>query len=770
MNRQISIREKIVLYAAIVAMAVYIGWRLFFTLPFEYGAVAVVLGLLFIIAEIMSTSVGIAQFRDFGKSNEIEMPDIPEAWFTDVDILIATHNESEDLLFKTASTCTYIKYPDKSKVHIYICDDGNRPQIAELAKRLKVGYFGMSGNKDMKAGNLNNALAKTNSPMVVTLDADMIPKSEFLLKTVPYSFLPKVKKDENGKWVERNADEIDPKYKIGYVQTPQSFYNPDLFQYNLFSESRIPNEQDYFFREVNVNKNSSNAAIYAGSNTLILREALTAVGGIATGTITEDFETGIRIQKLGYTTIATSEALANGLAPTDVRSMFKQRIRWGRGCIYSLRREKILTTNKLSWSAKFAYISCYLYWWTFASRLIYITAPIIFQLFNLRIMDCDLWQLFAFWLPSYLLYSIVLRMTSRKVRNVYWSNVIDTILFPYLILPIAAETLGIRLRTFEVTDKARLHKKEEATWQWSLPVMYLAVFAVIALVLSIGQTLESHFAYNIIIMYWLVVNLQSMILAIMFMLGRQNFRGSDRFFASIPAEISFENVSFKGKTVDLSDAGLSVILSTPEYIPPYDTLDIALIDKHHMAKLKAQLVQVQESKGRGWKYSMRIVDSESAQLQEYFQMIYDRKHSLASEISEDWSVFDDFSLNITKRGEKPMPLQRKLPRIYTNFEIGFGIMTSFNYRYVTVRITDKLRTDLNGSVNANVCGLNLQLKYICDEHGEGLYSIVNWGEILEDPALRKFVQVACDASKSVGKTKETLKGSELVPALEGTVR
>ena len=41
-------------------------------------------------------------------------------------------------------------YPDKSKVHIYICDDGNRPEMAELAKKMRVGYFGLADNKEAK--------------------------------------------------------------------------------------------------------------------------------------------------------------------------------------------------------------------------------------------------------------------------------------------------------------------------------------------------------------------------------------------------------------------------------------------------------------------------------------------------------------------------------------------------------------------------------------------------------------------------------------------
>jgi cellulose synthase (UDP-forming) len=33
---------------------------------------------------------------------------------------------------------------------------------------------------------------------------------------------------------------------LGFIQTPQSFYTPDVFQHNLYAETKVPNEQDYF--------------------------------------------------------------------------------------------------------------------------------------------------------------------------------------------------------------------------------------------------------------------------------------------------------------------------------------------------------------------------------------------------------------------------------------------------------------------------------------------------------------------------------------------
>lgn len=143
-----------------------------------------------------------------------------------MDVFIATHNESAKLLYKTVNACTFLEYPDKGKVHIYVCDDGNREEIRKLAEDFGVGYLGLSDNRHAKSGNYNHALSCTFSPLIATFDADMIPRREFLVKTVPYFFIPEK--------------------KMGLIQTPQSFYNQDLFQFNLFSEKDIPNEQDFF--------------------------------------------------------------------------------------------------------------------------------------------------------------------------------------------------------------------------------------------------------------------------------------------------------------------------------------------------------------------------------------------------------------------------------------------------------------------------------------------------------------------------------------------
>lgn len=100
---------------------------------------------------------------------------------------------------------------------------------------MNVNYITRLSNKDAKAGNYNNALKHTSSPYMVFFDADMCPTPNFLEIALPY-FLSNSNK------------------KIGFVQFPQSFKNPDIFQYRFHLENNIPFEQEYFYNTLQIKK------------------------------------------------------------------------------------------------------------------------------------------------------------------------------------------------------------------------------------------------------------------------------------------------------------------------------------------------------------------------------------------------------------------------------------------------------------------------------------------------------------------------------------
>ena len=598
-------RKNIVVTLAIIMLMVYLIWRTFFTLPIGYGAVTLACGILMLLCEAATGLENILHLFMATNVYEPELPYIPKDWYPDVDVFIATHNEPEELLYKTVNGCVHMDYPDKSKVHIWICDDGNRESLAQLAKKMGVGYFGRANNKLAKAGNLNNALSKTSGTLIATFDADMIPTHDFLMKTVPYFFLPKVKKLKNGTWVERKEDEIDKDYKIGFIQTPQNFYNPDLFQFNLYSENKIPNEQDYFFKEVNVNRNKTNTPIYAGSNTLISREALELVGGIATGTITEDFETGIKIQNEGYKCYATSTVLAHGLTPTTIDALIKQRERWARGCIYSLRRTKLWNQRKMSFKAKLSYYSCELYWWSFFRRFVFVLAPIIFVLFNVPVIISGVWGMFIVWLPSYLMMMIATKTVSSKIRNPTWSIIIDTIMYPYLVVPICKEALGIRKTQFDVTEKKRA-TIEERDLSLAIPHIILSICSIFAIIVAVYQIIQYESVGPIIILFWLLVNFNALIMSVFFMLGRTNKRMTERYLASLPIILEVQE-DIMARTYDISETGFSVNMDRPVLLPTDEDIPTIIYGERYKANLKAKIVHTKQI-GDVWRYSFEITE------------------------------------------------------------------------------------------------------------------------------------------------------------------
>jgi len=70
---------------------------------------------------------------------------------------------------------------------------------------------------------------------------------------------------------------------------------------------------------------------FCGSCAVVRRSALERIGGFATGTITEDLHTSIRLHAAGFRSVYHAEPLAFGLAPESIEPFITQRVRWGRG-------------------------------------------------------------------------------------------------------------------------------------------------------------------------------------------------------------------------------------------------------------------------------------------------------------------------------------------------------------------------------------------------------------------------------------------------------
>ena len=492
---------KFIFYTLTILLTfTYIIYRIFFTIPTTLGIIALISSILVLFIEIWESLDFFAYYLNIlcVKKTSPKIPDLSNiTQYPDIDVLIATINEHESLLKNTITACKNMSYPDKSKIHIYICDDGNRANIKKLAENLGVNYLSRITNKNAKAGNYNHALNHITSPFVATFDADMAPTPNFLLTTLPFFFT--------------GTDEI------GFVQLPQSFNNPDIFQLRFKLENKIPFEQDYFYHSIQIAKNATNSAIYCGTNALFSRKALNSCNGFAIGTISEDIATGMMIESKGYKCLALNNVEAYGTAVNDLSGFVKQRSRWARGCVQILKKYNILKNKGLSFKQKIEYLSCISYWFFGVRRMVYLLTPLLFSIFGVIIVDCNLTTFISIWLPTYILKRFTLDIFEGNKRSSTWNKIYETILTPVLCKEVLKEFFGFGNTKFEVTPKSSQNLKMSKTnKQLLISHLVLLILNILGLIMCLFRIKTSGITVYILSLLWIISNIFYLTISVIF--------------------------------------------------------------------------------------------------------------------------------------------------------------------------------------------------------------------------------------------------------------
>lgn len=495
MKKKTSFKENIYLLTIITSF-LYIIYRIFFTIPTN-NTLDIIVGTLVLIIELIDFVFFIVYALNILRK-DTSLPPPPKLTkkdYPELDVFIATINEDIDLVEKTIKACKEMKYPAKNKIHIYLCDDGRRKEMKSLCKKMNIYYIDRKDNKNAKAGNYNHALKKTHSPYIVVLDADMRPSKNFLMKAVPYLFLED---------------------KIGFVQLPQNFSNPDIFQQRFKLNNNIPLEQNYFYHRIQVSKNSNNSVIFCGTNAIISREALEDIGGFATETITEDFATGLLIEGHGFKGIALPYDEVYGKNVENISSLIKQRSRWCRGCIQTYKNYKIITNKGLNTKQKADYLSG-IYYWLFGIRnIIYLLVPLLYSFFNIKIIQGNLLLFIGLFLIQYLLKRFIIdNLEDRKISST-WNRIYEVVLSPVIFIESLLEIIGISKKKFEVTLKKNNNIK---SWEYYyLIISHLVLFTLnlAGLFISIEKALIYNYIEFIIPIFWLSTNCIYLMFAIIF--------------------------------------------------------------------------------------------------------------------------------------------------------------------------------------------------------------------------------------------------------------
>jgi cellulose synthase (UDP-forming) len=546
-RRRPGTARRFALVVALGSALVYITWRLIFTIPSD-NWLALVAGVVLVAAELVGlVQVVASTIVGWQRVTHTPAPLSGLARIPTVDIYIATHSESIAVLEPTLAGAMGIRYP--GKITVYVCDDGSRSEVRELAVRYGAEHLKRQEHEYAKAGNLNNALAHSTGELVATLDADMIPTVDFLEKTVGYFI------DEN----------------LAFVQAPQAFHNQDAFQYNLFSGDVLPNEQDYFMRTLQPGKERFNAVMYVGSNTVFRRSTLDAIGGFATGVSTEDMATGMLLQAAGYRTAFAPDIIAAGLAPEIFADLLAQRTRWGRGNIQTARKWNLFTLPGLTRMQRWIYADGIAYWHFGIVKIVFILAPLVYLIGGVPVLHATVSSILAIWLPYFIASIVCMKLVSGGRRSFSWTHVYEIAMAPTIAMAVIGEWLGISTRAFAATPKSVSTERLNFRWLIALPhviLLGLSLFALLnAFVLSAGRGLDS----LVITAFWTLYNVVGLVMAILVCLERPRQRRTERTEVDLPVGARlWEGAPVGGRMLDLSFNGARLALPWSSTFGPAD--------------------------------------------------------------------------------------------------------------------------------------------------------------------------------------------------------
>ncbi|MFN4001722.1 glycosyltransferase [Microcella sp.] len=536
-------RRVALLLVALTTVA-YLTWRLVETIPTGSWP-STVAGILLITAEIVGAVQVIATIatgwrrsppvrsRTLATTGASELPT--------VDVFITTYDESVSVLEPTLAGAMGMRYPGQFTV--YLCDDGSRASIRELAERYGAVHLTRTEHQHAKAGNLNNALSLTTGDLVVTLDADMIPRANFLEETVGYF--------------------DDP--RMAYVQAPQAFHNEDPFQYNLFSGRSLPNEQDYFMRSMQQGKAAYNAVMYVGSNTVFRRSALEYIGGFATGVITEDMATGMLLQAAGYRSEFVPQVIAAGLAPESFATLLTQRTRWSRGNIQTARKWNPATLPGLSFMQRWLYIDGIIYWHFGILKMVFVIAPLLYLLGGITVVDADVPSVLVMWLPYFVTSMWGMKLISGGRRSALWTHVYETAMAPTVALAVIAEWVGLSNKAFAVTPKGVSSGSLNFRLGIAAPNIALVLLSVLALLNAWWWSADRYSVDALLITsFWTLYNIVGLTMAVLVCLERPRHRRSERTEVQVRATAAlWRGDARPARVVDLSSGGARVVVPWP---------------------------------------------------------------------------------------------------------------------------------------------------------------------------------------------------------------
>ncbi|PZV16020.1 MAG: glycosyl transferase [Pseudanabaena sp.] len=460
-----------------------------------------------------------------------------------VDVFVPTYKEPDYVVRRTAIGCLAMDYPNKT---VYILDDTRRPHIQKMAEELGCKYITRPDNKFAKAGNLNNALPQTDGELITIMDADFVPFTNFLKRTVGFF--------QNSKY--------------DLVQTPQFFYNPDYHARNLGISDKMPNDMEHFFGHFQPGRDNGNCVICCGTSYVVRRSSLEAVGGYYTGCCVEDYQTSIKLLTNGGCIAYLNELLSMGESTRTFADFLDQRLRWLQGNVQVYFRKDLHIWTKLNWIQKSFHVSLIFFCFNPVVRLISLIMPLLSLFLGTAPLISSVPEYLYFAAPFAIAFIFVFGWATGKRLSAMWNEVYETAFcFP------AIGRLSLILRNpfakaSNATRKGVKTDRKNYNFSHTYPLWIMMGLTVISIVIHYGGYLfgvweinQHEYVGKEFLLFWSIYNFIIMAVAVLSSIDQPERREVDRFPLCAFCKITIDDKAYWGYTNDLSEEGASLTLN-----------------------------------------------------------------------------------------------------------------------------------------------------------------------------------------------------------------
>ncbi|MBV9181445.1 MAG: glycosyltransferase family 2 protein [Acidobacteria bacterium] len=208
-----------------------------------------------------------------------------------------------------------LDYP-REKLDIQVLDDSTdetalvaRSLVAQYAAQgHPIRYIHRSNRAGFKAGALQAGLSSAQGDFVAIFDADFVPPSDFLLRTIHHF--------------------TDP--KVGMVQTRWTHLNRN---YSFLTEVEAILLDGHFVLEHSGRARSQVFFNFNGTAGVWRRQAIEQAGGWQHDTLTEDTDLSYRAQLKGWKFIYRQDIECPAELPVEMTAFKTQQARWAKGLI-----------------------------------------------------------------------------------------------------------------------------------------------------------------------------------------------------------------------------------------------------------------------------------------------------------------------------------------------------------------------------------------------------------------------------------------------------